>query len=116
MHPWALKPTRPVRRTDFQNHGPSEDDMEALVPIILFLTIAGVLILRPISKKLGLLLEALAKERVARATPGATFDDAQMERVTTALERLNNRLDLVDDRIAFMERLVEDRPRRRLSG
>jgi len=90
--------------------------MEELIPIVLFMSIAGVMILRPISKKVGLLLEALAKERTARLAPGRPLDEAQLERVTTALERLNNRLDLIDDRISFMERLVEDRPRHRLTG
>lgn len=88
--------------------------MEALIPIVLFMCIAGVLILRPVSKKLGLLLEALAKERMA--APNRSLDDVQIERITSVLEQLNNRLDLVDDRVAFMERLVEERPRRRLTG
>jgi hypothetical protein len=88
--------------------------MEELIPIVLFMCIAGVLILRPVSKKLGLLLEALAKERLA--TPTRSLDDAQVERITAVLERLNSRLDLVDDRVAFMERLMEERPRHRLTG
>jgi hypothetical protein len=97
--------------------------MELLVPIFLFLCIAGVLILRPISKKLGLLIEALAKERLADSGAGsgsragrAGLDAAQIDRVTTALEQLNTRLDLVDDRMAFMERLMESRPTQRLTG
>lgn len=90
--------------------------METLIPIVLFLCIAGVLILRPVSKKLGLLLEALAKERMGQAPRPARLEDTQIERITLALDRLNNRLDLVDDRITFMERLVEERPRRRLTG
>jgi hypothetical protein len=90
--------------------------MEELVPIFLFLCIAGVLILRPVTKRLGLLIEAMAKERAVAPGPARALDEVQIERITTALERLNNRLDLVDDRVAFMERLVEDRPRRRLTG
>lgn len=90
--------------------------MEELVPIILFMSIAGVLILRPVTKKLGLLLEAFARERMGQAGRPAALDEAQIERITIALDRLNNRLDLVDDRITFMERLVEERPRRRLTG
>lgn len=97
--------------------------MEMLVPIFLFLCIAGVLILRPISKKLGLLIEALAKERLAGNGAGPAshaahggLHAAQIERVTTALEQLNTRLDLVDDRMAFMERLVESRSNQRLTG
>jgi hypothetical protein len=88
--------------------------MEMLVPIVLFLSIAGVLILRPVSKKLGLFIEALAKERTA--PPRTELADAHVERITIALEQLNSRLDLVDDRVAFVERLLEERPRRRLTG
>jgi hypothetical protein len=88
--------------------------MEALIPIVLFMSIAGVMILRPISKKLGLLLEAMARERSPH--PARGLDEVHLERITAALERLNNRLDLVDDRVAFMERLTEERPRRRLTG
>jgi hypothetical protein len=89
--------------------------MEELIPIVLFMSIAGVLILRPVSKKLGLLLEALAKERLAGAQT-RPLDDAQIERIAQTLERVNSRMDLLDDRVAFMERLVEDRPRQRLTG
>jgi hypothetical protein len=87
--------------------------MEELIPIVLFMCIAGVLILRPVTKRLGLLIEALAKERMV--APAASLDAVQIERIASVLEQLNNRLDLVDDRVAFMERLMEDRPRRRLT-
>lgn len=90
--------------------------MEELIPIFMFMSIAGVLILRPLTKKLGLLIEALAKERMAGARGVRELDDVHMERITIALERLNGRLDRVDDRISFMERLVEERPRQRLTG
>lgn len=92
--------------------------MEELIPIFLFMCVAGVLILRPVTKKLGLLIEALAEERKAgaRKVMGG-LDEAHVERITAALERLNTRIDRVDDRIGFMERLVEDRGRQtRLTG
>jgi hypothetical protein len=91
--------------------------VEELIPIFLFFVVGGVMVLRPVTKKLGLLIEALAKERLARA-PAAGIDEAQLARITVALERLNTRMDLIDDRIGFMERLVEDRPRsrQRLTG
>ena len=92
--------------------------VEELIPIFFFLCIAGVLILRPVTKKLGLLIEALAKERMANtrhATGG--LDEPQLERITIALERLNTRIDRMDDRMGFVEHLVEDRQRRqRLTG
>ncbi len=90
--------------------------MEELIPIILFVVIGGVMILRPVTKKLGLLIEAMAKERMARAAPDSALDQAQLIRITSVLEQLNTRMDHIDDRIGFMERLVEDRPRSRLTG
>lgn len=90
--------------------------MEALIPIVFFLCVAGVLILRPVSKKLGLLLEAMARERMGVTDRPATLDATQVQRITLTLDRLNSRLDLVDDRVSFVERLVEERPRQRLTG
>lgn len=90
--------------------------MEALIPIFLFVMIGSVLILRPVTKKLGLLIEAFAKERMGRPSSGEGLDATQLDRITVTLERLSNRMDHVDDRMAFMERLVEERPRSRLTG
>lgn len=86
--------------------------VEELIPIFLFMCIAGVMILRPVTKKLGLLIEAMARERMPRERHVHGLDEAQLERITMALERLNDRMDRVDDRMSFMERLVEDRNRR----
>lgn len=90
--------------------------MEELIPIILFMTIGGVMIVRPVTKRLGLLIEAMAKERMARAPSQEGLSDVQLERITVALDRLTTRMDHIDDRIGFMERLVEERPRSRLTG
>lgn len=92
--------------------------VEELIPIFLFMCVAGVLILRPVTKRLGLLIEALARERLngTRHAEGG-LDEVQLERITVAMERLNTRIDRVDDRMSFMERLVEDRDRhQRLTG
>ncbi len=90
---------------------------EELIPIFFFMCVAGVLILRPVTKKLGLLIEAMARERMPRERMAQGLNDSQLERITLALERLNDRIDRVDDRMSFMERLVEDRNRRqRLTG
>jgi hypothetical protein len=86
--------------------------VEELIPIFFFMCVAGVLILRPVTKKLGLLIEAMAQERKAQVRPARDIDEATLERITVALERLNARIDRVDDRIDFMEHLVEDRNRR----
>ena len=94
--------------------------MEEFIPIFLFMCVAAVLILRPVTKRLGLLIEALAKERMA-GLPGAarassSLSEDQVDRIAGALDRLNSRIDLMDDRMAFVERLVESRPRQRLTG
>lgn len=90
---------------------------EELIPIFFFMCVAGVLILRPLTKKLGLLIEAMARERLPASRRVDGLDDSQLERITVALERLNSRIDRVDDRMSFMERLVEDRHRQqRLTG
>jgi hypothetical protein len=88
--------------------------MEELVPIFLFMCIAAVMIFRPMTKRLGSLLEEMARDRRAMRAP----ENGQMERVVGLLEQLNTRLDLLEDRMEFMERLSDARPRHRsrLSG
>jgi hypothetical protein len=86
--------------------------MEALIPIVMFLCIAGVAILRPITKPLGRLMDAMAQERLAARTGHA--GDTKMERVATLLEVLNDRLDLLDERVQFVERLSDGRSRSRI--
>jgi hypothetical protein len=82
--------------------------MEELIPIFLFLTVGAVLILRPITKKLGLLLEAIAKSKMG--TPGDAT--AELTRIRGALEQMSKRLDLMDERQDFTERLVSSAQRR----
>ena len=78
-----------------------------LVPIVLFLTVGSVLILRPISTRLGVLLEAMAKERSARPS-----EDTY--RLREEVERLRARLELLEDRQDFTDGLLEaGRPRGR---
>ena len=91
--------------------------MAELIPIFLFTCVAGVLILRPLTKRLGLLIEALAKERMMATQPRAPrLEDADMARIAASLERINSRMDRLDDRMGFMERLIESRPTQRLTG
>jgi hypothetical protein len=78
--------------------------VEALIPITLFMSIAAVLVLRPISKKLGGLIEATTRDRVQ-----ARGDDAQHARVMLLMEQVARRLDLIEERLDFTERLVASR-------
>ena len=75
--------------------------MEALIPITMFMCIAAVAILRPISTKVGGLLEVLTRERQTRST-----DDAELARLRTLMEHVARRIDLMEERLDFTERLV----------
>lgn len=88
--------------------------MEELIPIALFLCVAGVLILRPITRPLGRYLDSLARER--RAPDPTPNPDRQLRRMTDLLEHVAGRIDLIEDRVQFMERLVEGRDRSRRDG
>jgi hypothetical protein len=76
--------------------------MEVLIPITLFLSIAAVLILRPLTRRVGVLLEALARQKQEEAA--LDRDGASLRR---ALEEVSRRLELVEERLEFTERLVE---------
>lgn len=86
-------------------------EMEILAPvifgIIITLTIGGVILLKPISNKLGSLLEAMAKER---NEPGAV---EEMARLRELLETMNGRLSLLEERQDFTDALLADPERRR---
>ena len=69
--------------------------MEELIPIFFFISVAAVLILRPISKKLGVLLEAMARERLPSAAPQAR-DESELVRIRMLLEHVATRVDLME--------------------
>jgi hypothetical protein len=77
--------------------------MEALIPITMFMCIAAVAILRPISTKLGGLLEAMRNERTAGR---AGADDQDMARLRVLMEHVAKRVDLIEERLDFTERLL----------
>lgn len=80
--------------------------MEELVPITFFMCVTAVLILRPISKKVGALLDALTRERIAQQAPAG--NDAQLARVTVLLEQVSRRMELMEERLDFTERLLNN--------
>ena len=69
------------------------------VAVVLILTVGGVLVLRPIAKRISELLELYARER----TSGLEHDVAQMRDL---LETMSARLELMEDRQDFTERLL----------
>ena len=81
-------------------------DWEALValvvPSLFIITAGGVLILRPIAAKLGTLLDAMAREKA-----GSALEETR--RLREALETMNDRLSLLEERQDFTERLIGPR-------
>lgn len=78
--------------------------MAELIPITLFMSVAAVLILRPLTKRLGGLLEAMTRDR--RQVP---VQDPTSERTIALLEHISRRIDLMEERLDFTERLVSTR-------
>ena len=87
-------------------------DWEMVAPmimsIVLFLTVGGVLVLRPISKHLGAYLEALTRQQLE---PG---NREELHQIREALDTMNQRLHLMEERQDFSERLLEERSRKEL--
>lgn len=69
--------------------GPFSSWVWVLVPIVAILAGAGVQVLRPLSKRLGDVLELLAEDRSDRSSVG--------------FEEVFRRLDSIEDRIARIE-------------
>ena len=80
-------------------------DWEFIAPLImsvvLILTVGGVLILRPIARHLGSLLEAMTREKLdgGRAQ--------ELGHVRELMETMNQRLQLMEERQEFTDRLLE---------
>jgi hypothetical protein len=76
--------------------------MEFLIPIVLFICVAAVLVLRPLSKNVGRLLEQMARERRQ-----SSLGESDAAALRLAIENLGKRLELMEDRLDFTERLIE---------
>ena len=78
------------------------DVAPAIVMITAILTTGGVLILRPIAKRLGMLLEVMTQQklRAAAAEPG------EQARIRELLTSIDSRLTLLEERQDFAEALI----------
>lgn len=70
-----------------------------LVAMTLILTSGGVLVLRPIAKKLGELMELYARDKESGV-------EMEVHQVRELLETMNARLQLMEERQDFTERLL----------
>ena len=93
------------------DHEPGDpmDVWEAIAPmvvaIVMFLTIGGVLVLRPIAKHLGAYLEALTRQQLEGDR------QAEMHQLRDILETIDQRLHLLEERQDFNDRLLQERAR-----
>ncbi len=87
--------------------------MGFLVPISMFVCMAAVLILRPLTRQLGKFLEVLTKERTqaAFAPQAQHHQDTDAARTLLLLEHVVKRLEVMEERVDFTERLVASNQR-----
>jgi hypothetical protein len=80
-----------------------------IVAMTFILTVGGVMVLRPISKRLTDLLELYARDRQSGL-------QAEVEQLRDLLETTNARMELLEERQAFTERLLtpDEKERRAL--
>jgi hypothetical protein len=78
--------------------------MEEFIPITLFMCIAAVAILRPISTRVGRLLEAITRDRLQSGR--SPEDSVDVARLRTLMEHISRRMDLIEERMDFTERLA----------
>lgn len=70
-----------------------------IVGAIFIVTVGGVILLRPITSRLGALVEAMAQEKQARASD-------EVHRLREEVETLRSRMELLEDRQDFTEGLI----------
>ena len=86
-----------------------EDIFIALVPMTLFVCGAAVAIFRPISKRLGNIMELHYKGRVEQQ-----HDQTGQAELKMLLVSLDKRLELMEQRLEFTESLVDANSRKEL--
>ncbi len=83
-------------------------EMEAIAPMIVavvgIITVGGVVVLRPISKRIGDLLELYARDRQSGL-------EGEVHQLRDVVDTLNARLQLIEERQDFTDRLLTAPPR-----
>ena len=78
-------------------------DWEVIAPmivgIVLILTVGGVAVLRPIAKRLGVLLEAVVQQKAA-------LPAEEIRHLRDTVETMSQRMALMEERQDFTERLI----------
>jgi hypothetical protein len=84
-----------------------------VMAVVLFLTAGGVILLRPISKRLGAYLEMLTEERRRSMQQGQQSTDP---RLLSALDNLDRRLGRLEERQDFTDDLLRGREQQQKLG
>ena len=83
--------------------GDNMDDWDVIAPMIvgvtMIVTTGGVLVLRPIAKKLGALLEVMAREK-------ASLPVEEIRLLRDSMDTVHQRLSLMEERQDFAEKLL----------
>ena len=80
----------------------SPDIAPMIVMVTAILTTGGVLILRPITKRLGALLEVMTHQKLR----ASAADPAEQARIRELLTSIDSRLNLLEERQDFAEALM----------
>ena len=80
-----------------------------VMSVVLIVVVGAVVLLRPISKRLGTYLEVLAEERRRdfASKPASAVDTA---RIANVLEAMEQRMSRIEERQEFTDRLLVERP------
>jgi hypothetical protein len=79
------------------------DDLAMLIVLVTaILTTGGVLILRPIAKRVGMLLEVMTQQKLKQANT----DPYDMVRIRESLASIDGRLSQLEERQDFAEALI----------
>ncbi len=71
-----------------------------VVPVVFIVTVGGVVLFRPLVKRLGTLLDAMAREKSR-----SSLED--LRRLQDVVEAMNQRMALLEERQDFTERLID---------
>jgi len=75
-----------------------------LIPIAMFISVAAVLIFRPLTSRIG---KAMERSQVEKQSVG----EPQIQRIMKLLERIVDRIDRLEDRVDFTERMLDNQRR-----
>lgn len=70
-----------------------------VISTVFILTVGGVILLRPVMKRLGALLDVLALQKTKSP-------DEENRRLRETVETMNERMTLMEERLDFAERLI----------